>query len=499
MSLTEPTLDRTIDAAQRVRESGALVEIRLDCLDDLHLDPAQVARAVGGRPLETIFTWRRPEDGGRKRLDENHRLERVASLSNRFGTWCDIELDRVDDIVRLGIDAERVVLSHHDFSGTPDLGDLYARLIAHRAGIYKIATLARDESDVFAHFAVLARAQCDGRRLVSIAMGPAGIPTRVLGPALGAPFSFCALDAATSSAPGQATLAAMMDLYRADKLDANTTVCGLIAGSVGYSLSPAMHNRAFAASGRNWVYVPFEVKNLRRFLSSVVMEGGRTAPLDVRGFSVTNPHKVEAYRLVDEVDPIARRVGAINTIVLEHGRVVGYNTDVAGAMEPLERKVGDLAGLGVGVLGAGGAARAVAVGLMGRKARCVVFARDVGRARAGMKGLGVRVVPMSEIAGERLDVLVNATPFGTLGLSDDQTPVCASSLRGIRCAYDLVYNPTDTVFLRNAQDAGCTTLGGLEMLATQAALQYRLWTGETANPVDFLEYAAAGLGSYSKQ
>jgi 3-dehydroquinate dehydratase/shikimate dehydrogenase len=351
------------------------------------------------------------------------------------------------------------------------------------AGVYKLATRANGVGDLFAHFGVLGAARAASRRAVAIAMGPKGFATRVLGPAWGADFTFCAPDAERGTAPGQAPLVAMRDLYRVDELTEATLVTGLVAGTAGYSLSPAMHNAAARDLGVDLVYVPFEAEDLATFLAGVRSAGWRS-----RGFSVTNPFKTEALELVDEADALARRAGAVNTIVVDGRRLVGYNTDVEASVAPLEALVGALEGVRVGVVGAGGAARALVCGLAARGARVAVFARRADRARAVAEPFGATAFGLDAEPSVGLDVLVNATPVGTTGLSEGDSPVPSRWLAGIGVAYDLVYAPERTRFLAEAEAAGCRTLGGLPMLAAQAARQFELWTGEAVEPSRLLGY-----------
>ncbi len=239
----------------------------------------------------------------------------------------------------IGLDPGSMVLSHHDFSSTPsDLVAVFERMTSIPAAIYKLATFATRSVDQFRHFDVVDRAKALGKRAVAIAMGEKGIATRVLGPSRGAAFTFCAADHGRVAAPGQLELAAMSGLFRVDALSDATIVTGLVAGSVGYSRSPAIHNGAAGELGVDLVYVPFAVDDLAVFLAEA------RPRLSLRGLSVTNPYKTEILPMLDRVDPLAQRVGAVNTVVVEGDELVGHNTDVAGAMRPLEAMVGDLSG-----------------------------------------------------------------------------------------------------------------------------------------------------------
>jgi shikimate dehydrogenase len=229
-------------------------------------------------------------------------------------------------------------------------------------------------------------------------------------------------------------------------------------------------------AGRNAVYLPFEVEHdLEVFIRNMVHPKTRRLVWNLRGLSVTIPHKLEIMNFLDEVDPLARRVGAVNTVVIRNDRLVGYNTDVAGAMAPLDR-IFSIRGARVAVLGCGGAARAVCHGLAVRGAMIRLYGRDVTKCRALADELKIPVAPLFTFTGVA-DVVINCTPLGMQGHSVERSPVPQWSLHGVKLVYDLVYNPEETKLLREARAAGCKTLSGLAMLKAQAAEQYRLWTG----------------------
>jgi shikimate dehydrogenase len=203
---------------------------------------------------------------------------------------------------------------------------------------------------------------------------------------------------------------------------------------------------------------------------------------------VTIPHKTAVAPLLDKLDPAAGEIGAVNTVVIDGGSLVGYNTDVRGAMEPLER-VCSLEGESCAVLGGGGAARAVVYGLIKGGARVTVFARDPAKASALASRFGVSVSPLDAFSQSDAAVVINTTPVGMRGHAEGSSPVPRKSLRGRRVVYDLVYNPVDTQFLIDARAEGCRTVSGIEMLLAQAALQFEVWTGQQA-PIDAMRNAA---------
>jgi len=239
------------------------------------------------------------------------------------------------------------------------------------------------------------------------------------------------------------------------------------------SVSPHFHNAAFESEGINGVYLPFEVRDAREFFERMVHPRSRELSWNLRGLSITAPHKQTVIECLDWIDPTAKEIGAVNTIVVETDRLLGYNTDAAGFIEPLFGRFGSLRDAKVAVIGAGGAARAAVYALREQKAVVTVFARDA--AKAQLLGVSGQSLSGSSFAG--YDVVVNATPLGS-GAYIDQTPATSEQLKGVGCVYDLIYNPRETRLMREAVAAGCETLGGLEMLIAQAKLQFELWTGK---------------------
>ena len=502
------------EAVGRAAAHADLVELRLDCLDASELEAARPALAalLAAPPRPLVLTLRPAEQGGRRALDARERLAfRLDEFWLHEGEphppdFFDIELDLMPagegadeqgaaDEQRRAFDGwlsrnlERVICSHHDFAGVPPNPDeLYERMAATPARVLKIAYAAETATDCLPAFSLLERARREGRELVAVAMGDAGLLTRVLAPSRGAFLTFGAADAGQATAPGQITAAELRDLYRVDSIDGRTEFACLVGSPVMHSLSPHVHNAGFAALGLNAVYLPLEVRDLDAFMRRLARPQTREFDWRLRGLSVTAPHKRAVLAHLDWVDPAARAVGAVNTVVLEGDRLRGYNTDAAAALKPLEG-AGDLRGARVALIGAGGAARAVLWALRERGARPVVFARDESRARATAEGFGADAAALGGARFGEFDVVVNATPLGTRGHAEEETAATAEQLRGARVVYDLVYNPAETRLMREARAAGCEAYGGHGMLVAQAAEQFHLWTGRAA-PLEVMRAAA---------
>lgn len=264
-------------------------------------------------------------------------------------------------------------------------------------------------------------------------------------------------------------------------IDGKTTVYGIIGNPVSHSMSPVMHNAAFQENAINAVYVPFPVENLES-----AVHGLRT--LGINGVSVTIPHKETIIKYLDEIDEVASKIGAVNTVVAlscDDGITFlkGFNTDWLGANRALAEQI-DLPGKKVLVLGAGGSARAIGFGLLEIGAQVILCSRTESRGRFLAAELGCDWFSLDNISELEADIVVNATSVGmtpnvTMSLMD------VEQLRGIKVVMDIVYSPLETCLLKNAAEAGCATICGLEMLLYQGVEQFELWTGKTA-PVDLM-------------
>jgi shikimate dehydrogenase len=216
---------------------------------------------------------------------------------------------------------------------------------------------------------------------------------------------------------------------------------------------------------------------------------------NIRGLSVTAPHKSTVMSSLDWIEPTAAELGAVNTIVVEGNQLHGYNTDILGFVQTLVAAFGELGDAKCAVIGAGGAARAVVWGLKQTATKISVFGRDAAQTKTLAQELQVEGRSLMGARFNDFDVVINATTLGTAGELESQTPANSDQLTGARLACDLVYNPEETLFLREARAAGCETLGGLPMLVRQAAQQFKLWTGREAPEQVMLRAAKAALSA----
>jgi 3-dehydroquinate dehydratase / shikimate dehydrogenase len=454
------TTERMIAAYRAADRRADAVELRLDLVRDLDLDRILKTR---GRPK--LITVRSRRQGG-----QAHEPDRAPILRRalRAGVeYLDLEHDGPDLELLNRPGGTRPIVSYHDLQTTPaDLPNHHARLRSAAPGaLVKIVTFADAATDNL-RVKELLRAAND-KNLIAFCMGPKGVPSRVLAPHWGSAAIYAPPRGGEPSAAGQIALEDLFDLYRIDRIDAETRVLGVVGSPIGHSLSPLLHNTALGALDLNYCYVPFEATTLAEFLPLV-------SELRMAGLSVTLPHKERIGQYLDHVDETARAVGAVNTVVKTWNRLEGFNTDVEAALEPLRRRL-SFEGSRVAVMGAGGAARALVHGLCREGARVTLFNRTATRARDLARRFGARSLPWPRLKRFACDLLINATSVG-LAPEVERTPIPASWVKAPR-VYDIIYNPPETLFLKQARARGAETIGGLDMFVAQGAAQFRLFTG----------------------
>jgi shikimate dehydrogenase len=273
-------------------------------------------------------------------------------------------------------------------------------------------------------------------------------------------------------------------------INAHTQLCGVLGNPVEHSLSPAIHNAAFQKLGLNYVYLAFRVEDLDGAIRGLRALG------NVRGFSVTIPHKVAVVPFLDEVEPTAKHIGSVNTIVVENEKLLGYNTDGSGALRALTDAGVALKGQRVLIVGSGGAARAIAFALAGKADIDRLTILGIEDTERRQLADDLRAKTAVSVTDAHLDdatladvikdshVLLHCTPLG-MSPNIDRTCVPAGLLHSSLTVMDIVYNPLETRLLREAKAAGCRTIRGLDMFLNQAVAQFELWTQQSA-PADVM-------------
>jgi 3-dehydroquinate dehydratase/shikimate dehydrogenase len=459
-------------AARDNASAGDMVELRLDGVRDLDLEGA-----LAGRRTPVIVTCRPTWEGGQFDGSEDDRRRLLTRALDLGATFVDVEWRAgfADVIAR---DPRRVIVSSHDFEGTPTDLDTRARAMRSAgAAVIKIAVAVERLSDTLPLIGI-----ARGGDAVVIGMGGAGLPTRLLASRYGSKWTY----AGHGVAPGQIPAADMLDRFRFRRIGPDTAVYGVVSRNALSSLSPTLHNAAFAAAGLDAVYLPFQAADFDDFLTFA-------DALGVHGASVTIPYKLDALRAARSADALTAAVGAANTLRRCGEGWEAANTDVAGFLEPLaEAFAFPLRGARVAVLGAGGAARAVVAALVDRGALVTVHARREAQART-LESLGASTGPWPPAPGS-WDLLVNTTPVGGPA-SRDESPLPDGPFGG-RFVYDLTYGAGESRLVRDARRAGLRALDGLPMLVAQAERQFEWWTGR--RPAAGVMAAALDAGTRSK-
>jgi 3-dehydroquinate dehydratase / shikimate dehydrogenase len=302
-------------------------------------------------------------------------------------------------------------------------------------------------------------------------MGEQGIISRVLGVRAGSVYTYASAGMGEETAPGQVTAQELRNVYRIEQVDAATRVYGVAGDPVSHSLSPAIMNAAFRRENVNAVYLTLHAKTLKDLLTCV-----REIP--IHGVSVTMPYKESILSHLDNTDSHSTKIGACNTVVrAQDGKLYGFNTDAAGIVRPLERRLPTLESARILVLGAGGAARAAVFGLKERGAEVYILNRTPGPAKKLARQARARTLKRADLKKLAFDVIINATPVG-MG-NTRETPLQDKEINA-RYVFDMVYDPPETRLLKLARERGAQIIPGVEMFVHQAARQFEIWTGKPA-------------------
>jgi 3-dehydroquinate dehydratase/shikimate dehydrogenase len=452
-------------------KSTRTVELRLDWLKSDSERSSFLAWLNKNKHPNATFlaTCRRREGGGKFDGNVDRELFWLIQARQAGCQWCDLEMETYRELpegfLREFPVPRRVMLSIHDFEGTPNIPHVIHVARHGQVDAVKIAAKARTIADSVR----LLKVARYSRNFVAVPMGDVGLPARILAIREGSELAYAPVAEAT--APGQISLHDMLHLYRPHKLTRATRVYAVIGDPIGHSLSPLLHNTGFAARRLNAVYLPFLVHELGDFLKAIPDFG-------LRGFSVTLPHKQTILKHLEECEPLAAEIGAVNTVVVRRdGSLNGCNTDYVGVLRALQKQL-RIKGCRALIFGAGGSARAAAFALARAGAFVGICARREKAAKELARAAGGEVVPRRALRTERFDAILNATPIG-MHPRGEISPLAPSEIN-CRIVMDLVYRPQHTQLLKIAAKKGISAVSGVEVFLAQGLAQWEIWMGKRA-------------------
>jgi len=490
---------------QAISDGAEVLELRTDYLENLTVDQvsalvAETKRAYRKMPI--IVTCRDERQGGAGSYPQQLRLAVLVAAVKTGAEFVDYEYENFritenQERIRVALSQNpraRLILSAHNFESKFDnIKKLYRDVLAmYPSAIPKLIYTANHINDCFEAMDLLR--QSSGERIV-FCMGQAGLITRLLAKKLDSFVTYASVDEKRATAPGQITVKQLKEIYRHDSIDGDTELFGVIADPVGHSLSPAIHNACFTEKNMNRLYLPLLVTQGQQGFDSFLRNIIQRKWLNFRGFSVTIPHKQNALNFANSnqgfVESLAEKIGAVNTLIVDlratsdERRISAYNTDYAGATDAVISGMGirraNLKKISVAVVGAGGVARAIVAGLSDVGAKIKIYNRTVEKAERLAEEFGCEFAGLDDLANLDAKLLINCTSIG-MHPNVDATPVSKEYLKRGMTIFDTVYNPAKTMLLKQAKRKKLKTIDGVSMFVNQAAAQFKLFTGQNANP-----------------
>ncbi len=483
------TAAEMLEKASAAVKETTFLEFRLDYLDKPLLALPKLKHFFADNTAATgIATCRRQANGGKFSGTVAAEVEILSKAAAAGFHLIDLELESVESLKKGELQKLRdagaaLIISHHDFSSTKDLDGIYERIAPFQPDFIKIVPTAKTLTDNVTLIRFLER-MTDNSNIIGICMGDAGIISRVLGVRAGSAFTFAAATPGEETGPGQIAARTLIETYRIDQVDAATKVYGVAGNPIKSSLSPVMMNTAFRRETVNAVYLALQATKIADLLKLV-------QEIPIQGLSVTMPLKQEIMAHLEKTDPLSAKIGACNTVLrAQDGKLYGFNTDVAGIIGPLEKRM-SLRGARALVLGAGGAARAAVFGLRDKGAEVFILNRTAETATKLAKQAGAKSIKKEAVAKTAFDVIINATPIGMAGQKGAQ--LLEAKDLNTKLVFDLVYNPVETPLLRAARQQNIPIITGVEMFVHQGARQFEIWTGKPAPEEEMLRVVIHAL------
>jgi len=494
-------LDQARQQVKAAISAGAeLLELRTDYLEDLSVEMVKnliaYVKSNGDTQLPIIVTCRDQRQGGAIDYGQQLRIDVLVGALKAGAEFIDFEYDNFliaenKKLMKQALSQNpqaRLILSAHNFETKfPDISKLHRYILdICPEAIPKLVYTANHINDCFEAFDLLH--ETSGDKIV-FCMGEAGLISRIIAKKLNSFVTFASIDDQSATAPGQLTIEQFKKLYRSDCINADTELFGVIANPVGHSLSPVIHNVCFGEKSMNKLYLPLLVKGGQHEFNSFLQNIIERKWLNFVGFSVTIPHKQSALEFARTngsfVEPLAEKIGAVNTLVIgSDSKLRAYNTDYSAALDAITSTLGidrnGLRGLSVAVVGAGGVARAIVAGLSDAGAQIRIYNRTVSKAEKLAGEFNCEFAPLGDLMDMNAKLVVNCTSIG-MHPNIEATPVPQKCLKSDMAVFDTVYNPAETLLLKQAKESGAKTIDGISMFVNQGLAQFKLFTNTEGN------------------
>ncbi|MBR9698906.1 shikimate dehydrogenase [Candidatus Woesearchaeota archaeon] len=455
-SIAARTKEHLLDEMSHIKFNASLVEVRMDSLMDAKPEDIK----------EIIAKKRKPVILACKGVEKKICLGLLKKGMEEGAEYIDLDLDYGEKTIKEFIKTKKdtkIIVSYHNNENVPEnIQEIYEKIKKLKPDIIKIACTAVSLSDNIIILDLLKKSKADNIDMIAHCMGPKGQLSRILNVPFGSFLTYGYLNQPT--APGQISCDYLKKVYRVDRLKPGVNIYGLIGNPISASRSYIVHNLAFKEHELNAVYINVELKDLKE--------------LDLlkhlfSGLSVTMPFKESILTYLDHVDDRAAKIGAVNTVVIKQGKLFGYNTDWTAALDTIQEKI-QIQDKNVVLIGAGGAAKAIAFGIWKKRGRLTIINRTEANGKKLASSLHVSLKKINEIDWEKVDLLINATPIGMAPRVHD-SPVPRNVLRNM-VVFDTIYNPLITKLLNDAERNRCPIVTGIKMFINQAAQQFEFWT-----------------------
>lgn len=454
-------INEAIKDMKKASKISGIIELRLDFIKDIN--KKNLEKLLFKTTKKVIVT------------DRKNRINLIDEAINQKADFLDLDISIGEKTIKEIINKKnktKIIVSFHNFQKTnkKEVIKKYNQIKKLNPDIIKIVTFANSIDDNIIIFDLIKKAKKESKKIIALCMGEKGEISRILSVIFGAELTFSSLKEGKESAPGQITAETLKNIYRINKLN-NPKIFGLVGNPVKHSKGIIIHNKAFKKLKLNNIYLNFLVDDLKSFIKNYKKI--------ISGLSITIPFKREIIKYLDKVDPIAKKIGAVNTVINKNGKLIGYNTDVTGAIKAIESRT-KIKNKKVLMLGAGGVARAIGYGITQKKGRLTILNRTLNKAKKLARELRCNSGSLAQLKTQKdIDIIINATSIGMFP-KIIKIPIRKQILKKIvnkkAVVFDSVYNPKKTKLLKEAKKLGCNIVGGYDMFINQAKEQFKLFT-----------------------